>query len=77
MNKYIQIKLVINSNKTNVWQVINKKRNTIIGVIKWYGGFRKYCFFPESDMIFDWGCLRVIADFCKEKTEDHLYNNKA
>lgn len=46
----------------------------VIGEIKWYGCWRKYCFFPEYDTVYEQDCLRDIAAFCEEKTAEHRQN---
>lgn len=59
--------------KTKVWHILNIKSMPaqVIGHIRWYTGFRKYCFYPADDMLFDWNCMRMIANFCEERTQDH------
>lgn len=32
-----------------------------LGEIKWFGPWRKYCFFPDYNMIFDNVCLEIIG----------------
>ena len=44
------------------------KAGLFLGGIKWWGGWRKYCFFPEQATIFEKDCLRDIADFCEAQT---------
>lgn len=60
------------SGVTKRWRVINKRTNEKVGAIKWYGGFRKYCFFPEDDtLLYDSDCLRLIADFLDAHNQLH------
>lgn len=42
-----------------------------IGVVKWYGPWRKYCFFPMAEAVYEQVCLRDIANFCEEETAKH------
>lgn len=35
----------------------------MLGQVKWYPGFRKYSFFPSSDIVFEQQCLKDIASF--------------
>lgn len=37
--------------------------NILIGQIKWYAHWRKYCFYPEIDTIWDSKCLQEISNF--------------
>lgn len=50
------------SGKTKVFQVrgINQR---LLGEIKWYVAWRKYCFFPCYVTIFDSNCLTEILAF--------------
>lgn len=57
--------------KTKYWRVVATKGNTFLGGIKWWGGWRRYCFFPEQATIFEQDCLRDIANFCDEQTRAH------
>lgn len=39
-------------------------------MVKWYGGWRKYAFFPYADTLFEQDCLRDIAKMLDEVTEE-------
>lgn len=52
--------------KTDNFHVHNILTSKIVGKIFWNGGFRKYIFAPESNFIFDAGCLKEIAKFLSE-----------
>jgi hypothetical protein len=65
-----------NGKKTKVWAVVKKEDVTgdvrsSLGHIKWFGAWRKYCFFPLEYTVFEWDCLRDIADFCQEETKKY------
>ncbi len=49
--------------KTNIWDCFSK-RGQHLGVVKWWAHWRRYCFLPDSSMVFDCNCLWDIADFC-------------
>lgn len=55
---------------TKVWHV-QTMSGAILGDIRWFGAWRKYCFYPVNGTIFDKGCLRDIANFCEGKTDTH------
>lgn len=57
--------------KTRVWAVLNRQNSNILGYVKWYPFWRKYCFFPERTVCFDNGCMDSISEFCKERTDEH------
>ena len=56
--------------KTRLFSVFSTSNRSLLGYIKWYVNWRKYCFFPLNSL-FDDNCLREIADFCKEATTVH------
>lgn len=58
------------SGKTHIWRVADV-RGTRIGLVKWYGAWRKYCFFPENRTLYDPSCLRELADFIVDRTREH------
>lgn len=58
--------------KTKVYSVrtrhIHDPELSKLGEIKWYGSWRKYCFFPLGDTVFDDRCMSQIihfANLCK------------
>lgn len=58
--------------KTKVWRVKSKGlESTCLGVVKWFPRWRCYGFFPEMLTVFEKVCLRDLAQFCEEKTEEH------
>jgi hypothetical protein len=57
--------------KTKVWWVVSKYDNIQLGTISWFSRWRKYSFFPKGDTVYEWVCLRDIADFCEEQTRLH------
>jgi hypothetical protein len=57
--------------KTVVWAVMSKDTASHVGFVQWHGPWRKYCFFPEFNTIFEWDCMRSIAEFCEQKTKEH------
>jgi hypothetical protein len=50
--------------KTRRFSVRNALSRVYLGEIKWFGSFRKYCYFPVSGTVFDSWCLDQISDFC-------------
>jgi hypothetical protein len=54
--------------KTKYWIVYSKDENTALGVIRWYGAWRCYAFFPEPSTLFEKNCLWDIADFVAKET---------
>lgn len=58
------------SGKTTIWTIKNLNGSPL-GTISWKGQWRKYCFFPAPDTVFDLNCLKEIIDFLKEQTDGH------
>lgn len=56
--------------KTFTWEVV-AKRGGIIGTVKWFARWRKYCFFPAADCVFEETCLGEIAEFIVARTREH------
>ena len=64
MAKYLFFEELKTDTKTKRFNVKNKLSNDLLGCIKWYAPWRKYCFFIlSSDLIFDAYCLNDISDF--------------
>lgn len=52
----------LNGRKTDIFQVANKE-GAPLGIICWWPHWRRYCFFPERDNLFDVTCMLDIVDF--------------
>ena len=59
------------SNKTKIIHVFNKTNEIFLGVVSWFAAWRKYCFEPESEMVFDSNCLQDIKDFLDKENKQH------
>jgi hypothetical protein len=59
--------------KTKIWNVRSKDDSCLLGIVKWYGPWRKYSFFPNQNLslVFEETCLTDIATFIKEETKLH------
>lgn len=57
--------------KTATWDVHAKRSGGILGSVKWFARWRKYCFFPAADCVFEETCLREIAEFIVARTREH------
>ena len=49
--------------KTRDYHLVNRQSDDTIGVIRWYGGWRQWCFFPAASSIWSNGCLADVRDF--------------
>ncbi len=57
--------------KTHKYEVLNRRRRTLIGVIQWYGPWRQFCFFPERGTVWSAGCLADMQDAIAKVKEHH------
>lgn len=56
---------------TQIWVVVSKSDGLHeLGKIKWYAPWRRYCLSPRSGSIWSSDCLRDVATFCEEQTEE-------
>ncbi len=64
MAKWIEfIEVNVPNKKTKTFVVQNKDNFSVLGIIKWYGGFRQYSFYPEPNCVFEKTCMKDIIDF--------------
>ena len=62
-SQYLEFRFVEKKPKTRVWEVCSKTNMLRLGLIKWYGSWRQYTFFPEQGTVFNEGCLEDIRYF--------------
>ena len=70
MSKWIQFYMKPRpaDKKTDTFTVIANDGGVDLGEVKFYGAWRKFCFFPNHDTVFEQDCLRDIAIFCEQQT---------
>jgi hypothetical protein len=65
-SKWIEFIEQPKTGKTQIFNIVPKEQpGSVIGQIKWYGAWRKYCFFPSPSIIciFETQCLGDIISF--------------
>jgi len=67
--KYLRFVMAEQKAKTQVWQIISKKWGDVLGVIRWYGPWRQYIFYPEKDTIWNKDCLDDVKIFLQDLME--------
>lgn len=70
MDSFIRIEPLPPNPKTKRWSV-KAKDGGALGVISWYGPWRKYAFNTNAGCVFEEICLREIAEFCERETKIH------
>jgi hypothetical protein len=65
MSKYLEFKLLEQKPKTKVIEVISKLHGDRLGIVKWFGRWRQYAFFPETGTLFNKECLHDIEEYIR------------
>ena len=65
MSRYLDFALLEKKPKTQVIKVMSKIHGNRLGVIKWFGRWRQYGFFPEPETVFNLECLNDIQSYIK------------
>jgi len=55
--------------KTSAWKVVSKHGGKALGIIKWYGPWRQYCFFPDFSTLYSRMCLGDITSFIEKQMQ--------
>ena len=61
--KYLELRCVAATEKTETYEVLSKSQGSVLATIKWYGQWRQYCFFPNGNTVWDVNCLYDINMF--------------
>lgn len=56
MKTYVEFELIKNNPKTKVYSVKSVNGHVSLGIVSWFGKWRRYAFFPEENTIFDSNC---------------------
>ncbi len=51
---------LVGGRKTHDYLVRNRHSGDMLGVIRWYGPWRQFCFFPRGETVWSRGCLADI-----------------
>ncbi len=65
-SRYIEFDKIGDTGKTEIWNILSKSSEFILGRISWYGPWRQYCFFPSPNSVFNNTCMAEIIEFIKE-----------
>lgn len=58
--------MILQKEKTAIYNVVTKENDCTIGQIRWFGQWRKYSFFPYNDTVWESKCLIDIVQFMNE-----------
>lgn len=56
--------------KTKIFECRNKNSQTVLGLVKWHGAWRQYCYFPTVRAVYSAGCLDDMSEFIKQLKEN-------
>jgi hypothetical protein len=66
LSKYLEFGLIEKKPKTKVIGVWSKNHPVMLGIIKWFGRWRQYAFFPDNGTVYNVECLNDIIIHIKE-----------
>lgn len=53
-----------NNRKLPLYEIVNQQNELIhLGIVKYNSRWRKYCFYPEDETVFDDKCLQDMINF--------------
>lgn len=64
--QYLLFKEAPFKGKTKKFSCLTKNGGVELGIIKWYPGWRQYCYFPIVQAVYSKGCLSDIKDFINQ-----------
>lgn len=76
MSRYLEFGIIEEKPKTKIVGIWSKKSDDRLGLIKWYGPWRQYAFFPENNTIFNTECLNDIQIRIKTMMEERKNKEK-
>jgi hypothetical protein len=65
-SKYIEFDMIGDTGKTEIWNIISKTSEFILGQIRWDGAWRQYCFYPSPRTVFNPSSMEDISKQIKE-----------
>lgn len=67
---FIKLNEIKDTGKTKVFEVLNSLSDLKIGIIKYYPGFRKYCFYPDANTLYDSKCMHELSETLAQLQEE-------
>jgi hypothetical protein len=49
--------------KTKVWKCLNRSQRSQLGIVEWYGPWRRYVYVPSICAVYSGECLKDIDHF--------------
>jgi hypothetical protein len=76
MSEYLLFREEEPNKKTRVVRVMAKQSGLLLGIIKWYGAWRHYCYFPRGDTVYSDRCLLEISEIVTSMNQDYSLERK-
>lgn len=73
--EYLDFKEFESTGKTSKFYILNKKSDKL-GIVKWHAPWRRYCFFPYADTLWDNKCLDAVNSFIQVLMTDRKHKSK-
>lgn len=70
MSQYLSFEQIGDTGKTRSWSVNSRMHGDRRGLVKWFGRWHQYTFFPESETVFCASCLLDIYEFLRRAMRD-------
>lgn len=67
--EYIYFKLKEHKPKTEVYSVLTRSHDELIGEMRYFAKWRQYCFFPIKDTVYSKECLGDLLLFIQDVLE--------
>jgi hypothetical protein len=66
--EFLDFRQIGDTGKTKIWRITTKgNEHSWLGEIRWFGAWRKYCFYPDGGTIFDNKCMLEIINFISDR----------
>lgn len=69
--RYIHFVEIAQKRKTQVWECRNNRTDAVLGVVKWYSGWRQYVIWPKRECFFNQSCLADVEHFLNQLNQVH------
>ena len=70
VSDYLTFTKVGDTGKTLIVAVNSRHHGNRLGLIRWYGPWRQYVFYPGPGTLFNKGCLQDIMAVCDKLMQD-------
>lgn len=69
--KFIRFSKIADKAKTAVWSCTGAQTRDELGIVQWFAAWRRYCYFPAKQTVYDANCLQDITEFVNQVNAEH------